>query len=84
MLKKIGWAFGIEPLDEAAAEAAVREDWKRGVDRGVQGSPHFFVGDRGWFCPSLDIHHRPGGFDIGFSEGALREFDTAVFGESVR
>ena len=23
----------------------------------MQGSPHFFVGDRGWFCPSLDISH---------------------------
>ena len=76
VLKKVGWAFGLDRPDEATAEAAVREDWKRGVDRGVQGSPHFFVGDRGWFCPSLDIHHRTGGFDISVSDERLREFRT--------
>jgi predicted DsbA family dithiol-disulfide isomerase len=45
---------------ELAAEpddAAIRADWAEGVERGVVGSPHFFVGDHddGFFCPSLDI-----------------------------
>ena len=46
------------PLDLRTAEQAVRCDWERGKARGVQGSPHFFVGDNGWFCPSLDIAHK--------------------------
>lgn len=33
----------------------VREDWREGLSRGVVGSPHFFCGDIGAFCPSLDI-----------------------------
>jgi predicted DsbA family dithiol-disulfide isomerase len=47
-------------------------DWYEGRQRGVIGSPHFFVGDDGFFCPSLHIetvdghvHIRPdpSGFD---------------------
>jgi len=33
----------------------VREEWHEGQSRGVVGSPHFFCGDIGAFCPSLDI-----------------------------
>jgi predicted DsbA family dithiol-disulfide isomerase len=40
--------------------AAVRADWEDGRRRGVLGSPHFFVGGDGYFCPSLDIR-RVGG-----------------------
>ena len=84
VLKEIGWAFGIEPPDLATAEAAARDDWKRGNDRGVKGSPHFFVGDRDWFCPSLDIDHRDDRFHIAVAEPAMREFHAAAFVEPVR
>ena len=33
----------------------VRDDWVEGRHRGVVGSPHFFAGARGWFCPALHI-----------------------------
>jgi predicted DsbA family dithiol-disulfide isomerase len=36
-------------------EDVVREWWRRGQERGVQGSPHFFCRGRDSFCPSLDI-----------------------------
>lgn len=39
------------------ADAAVRADFDAGTERGVQGSPHFFVGDDHFFCPSLDLGH---------------------------
>jgi 2-hydroxychromene-2-carboxylate isomerase len=42
----------------------VLAEWSRGRDRGVIGSPHFFVGAEGWFCPTLDISHDAGGFRI--------------------
>ena len=37
-------------------EDAVRADWDEGRDRGVIGSPHFYVstGD-GFFCPALNV-----------------------------
>lgn len=33
----------------------VVSDWREGQRRGVIGSPHFFVGEGAYFCPSLDI-----------------------------
>ena len=37
--------------DRARVEARLEE----GRTRGVQGSPHIFIGDSGMFCPLLDI-----------------------------
>lgn len=36
-------------------DAAVIEEWGRGQQRGVKGSPHFFCGRTEAFCPTLDI-----------------------------
>ncbi|HUY21227.1 MAG TPA: DsbA family protein [Acidimicrobiales bacterium] len=36
-------------------DAAVLADWHEGEARGVRGSPHFFCGGEGTFCPSLEI-----------------------------
>jgi 2-hydroxychromene-2-carboxylate isomerase len=33
----------------------VLADYEGGVRRGVQGSPHFFVGASDFFCPGLDV-----------------------------
>ena len=33
----------------------VRDAYEHGVQRGVQGSPHFFIGDADFFCPGLRI-----------------------------
>jgi len=33
----------------------VEGDWRRGRERGVIGSPHFFAGETSLFCPALDI-----------------------------
>ncbi len=38
--------------DDTAASFA---DWHEGQRRGVQGSPHFFIGDESFFCPTLEI-----------------------------
>jgi predicted DsbA family dithiol-disulfide isomerase len=80
VLRAIGQPFGVAPLGPAATESAVREDWELGKARAVQGSPHFFVGDRGWFCPSLDISHEGGRFDIHIAADTMREFYAAALG----
>lgn len=36
---------------------AVEADHADGEQRGVIGSPHYFVGDDDYFCPTLDIGH---------------------------
>ena len=79
VLRTIGAPFAIEPLTPAAAESTVRTDWEHGKTRAVQGSPHFFVGDQGWFCPSLDISHDGTRFDIEIAKETLRDFYAAAF-----
>lgn len=68
----------VPQLDEAAAEAAVREDWERGKALGVLGSPHFFDGARNWFCPTLEIAHLGEIFDVS-CRSDLAEFYDEVF-----
>ena len=80
VLCDIGRRFDVTPLDRLTSENAVRCDWERGKARGVQGSPHFFVGDHGWFCPSLDITHKGERLDIHTADETMRDFYAAAFG----
>lgn len=41
-------------------DRAVLAEWHEGQRRGVEGSPYFFAGGEGFFCPSLDIRHIDG------------------------
>jgi predicted DsbA family dithiol-disulfide isomerase len=70
VLESVAAEHGVaEPFDDTAAVLA---DHAEGVERGVIGSPHFFTGGDGFFCPSLSV-----GRD---AEGALHvELDTAAF-----
>ena len=63
VLARVGAAAGIA-LPLATARSKVLADWHEGRDRGVIGSPHFFVGDEDMFCPSLEISHIDGGLRI--------------------
>ena len=42
------------------ARRQVLAEWAEGRRRGVVGSPHFFVGDAGFFCPTLQIDRQDG------------------------
>ncbi len=72
--------FGIEPPQLGDADVMVRADWRRGTERHVQGSPHFFVGERDWFCPGLAIRHDGDRFDVHADEPHRRELYAAAFG----
>jgi len=56
------------------ASGPVLADWQEGRARGVIGSPHFFVGDESWFCPSLDIRRVDGRLLIRSDPGAFATF----------
>ena len=79
-IAKIAAAFGVELLDPKASTSAVRDDWELGQTRGVKGSPHFFIGDRDWFCPSLEIRHDAEGFDVQVAQTRMQEFYAVVLG----
>jgi predicted DsbA family dithiol-disulfide isomerase len=53
----------------------IRDDLVEGRERGVIGSPHFFIGDTGFFCPTLDITHDGGRLRIA---GDPAEFDALM------
>ena len=54
-------------------------DWEEGRRRGVEGSPHFFLGAQGFFCPSLEIGRVDGHLRIGFDPTRFEEFAARAF-----
>lgn len=72
VLGEIAAGAGLSVEDRADA---VRHDWDEGRARGVEGSPHFFIGDDGFFCPALDIQRVDGHLRI---DADPAEFDRFV------
>ena len=59
--------------------AAVQADYDEGVRRGVSGSPHYWVGADGFFCPALDLgHDDTGHLTARFDTKALATFFARV------
>jgi predicted DsbA family dithiol-disulfide isomerase len=54
VLEEIADDYGMV-LDGSLGDEGVLDDWRRGRERGVKGSPHFFCHGSEAFCPSLDI-----------------------------
>lgn len=61
-------------MPEAGGHDRVVADWHDGRDRGVVGSPHFFVGDDAFFCPLLKIDHGDGHLRITEDDRAAQDF----------
>ena len=57
----------------------VEAEWAMGRARDVIGSPHFFVGDRGLFCPTLTIGHRGDELQISVDRQRFDEFVHLCF-----
>ena len=75
---RIAAEFGLKPVSIGEARASVNAEWEQGRHRGVKGSPHFFVEDREWFCPSLLIKHEGETFEIDIDRARQSEFLDAV------
>jgi predicted DsbA family dithiol-disulfide isomerase len=80
VLTGIAARFGIARPDPAVVAVAVRSDWHTGRTRGVLGSPHFFVADRDWFCPSLVIEHEGDDLVARVADEQMRDFYGAALG----
>ena len=74
VLAKVAADHGIDPPEPGAREL-VQADYERGRERGVVGSPHFFVHGADWFCPSLDIRRAGDRLRISFDQAG---FDALV------
>lgn len=72
VLAGIAGAVGLP--EGADAQDRVRADWAEGQERGVIGSPHFFVGEAGYFCPTLKIERVEGHLHIAGDQARFDEF----------
>jgi predicted DsbA family dithiol-disulfide isomerase len=66
------------PKAGSADDEAVRRSWAEGRTRGVAGSPHFFTPSGDFFCPSLDIEHHGGDYDVRFDREGFERFIAAA------
>ena len=73
VLLDIAGAAGID-LPTGGMRQRVLDDWQEGRERGVVGSPHFFVGTADFFCPSLDITRVDGHLRITSDRAAFDAF----------
>lgn len=79
VLSAIAEAHGFALPDEAAAREAVEADFAAGRERGVEGSPTYFVDGKAFFCPSLNIDHEGGHLRIAVDEPKMHRFLEAAF-----
>ena len=80
VLLDIAEAAGIGPPVHHAQEQ-IREDWADGERRGVIGSPHFFVGRDGYFCPTLKISRTGGQLSVTNNSPAFEAFVGHALGQ---
>lgn len=81
VLAAVAAAHGLPAPGEPPDLSAVLADHEEGRRRGVIGSPHFFVADGGFFCPSLDIQRVDGHLQItADEEGFARFLDRCLTG----
>lgn len=66
-------------IDPERDRAAVLADWAAGTERGVRGSPEFFVAGEAWFCPVLDIRRVDGALQVHVDETSMPRFLDACF-----
>jgi predicted DsbA family dithiol-disulfide isomerase len=55
LLREVAAGHGVDLPSGWERGRAVEEEWHRGEQRGVEGSPHFFADGYGEFCPHLRI-----------------------------
>ena len=65
-----------DPADRTRVEADLAE----GRERGVIGSPHFFVAGVDAFCPALDIHSGDAGLQVSVARDGLESLLQTAFG----
>ncbi len=78
-LASIGESVGVG-LPDDHDRGAVLADLETGHARGVVGSPHFFVGDADFFCPTLDIARTDGRLEISFDTEGFVAFIRKTLG----
>ena len=78
VLARIAAAHDLAP-PATETSATVQIDYDGGRERGVKGSPHFFVASDDFFCPALDLgHDADGHLTARFDADMLAEFFARI------
>ena len=80
VLAEIATANGLD-VPEAGDRDAITADLDEGRRRGVDGSPHFFLGSEGFFCPSLEITRVAGHLQVAFDAARFEQFARQALDE---
>jgi predicted DsbA family dithiol-disulfide isomerase len=72
VLEELAAAHGVEPPTDRHL-ALVGAEWEAGRGRGVEGSPHYFIGSWSRFSPTLDVREVDGRFDVSVHAAGLEE-----------
>ena len=71
-----GFALPMPPME---ASNGVQADYTEGTRRGVRGSPDFWIEDREFFCPSLEIGHDvDGNLTAKFDDDGIRTMVRSI------
>ncbi len=71
------------PAPNSDTSDAVQADYDGGLERGVKGSPHFFVASDDFFCPALDLgHDADGHLTARFDADMLADFFERIDAEA--
>lgn len=79
VLRSVAVEFGAGMPDESEHEMLVRREYENGKERGVLGSPHFFVGGRDWYCPALVITRADGRRHVEIATDRFEDFLSVCF-----
>ena len=80
VLAEIATANGLD-VPEVGDHDAITADLDEGRRRGVDGSPHFFLGSEGFFCPSLEITRVGGHLQVAFDAAQFEQFARQALDE---
>jgi 2-hydroxychromene-2-carboxylate isomerase len=82
VLEEAGRPFGLSVPTEPEASAVAEAALGAGRQRGVVGSPHFFLGASDYFCPALAVgRDESGELEVRFDHERLQAFLAAAFGQ---
>ena len=80
VLAEIATANGLD-VPEVGDRDAITADLDEGRRRGVDGSPHFFLGSESFFCPSLEITRVGGHLQVAFDAARFEQFARQALDE---
>ena len=80
VLAEIATANGLD-VPEVGDRDAITADLDEGRRRGVDGSPHFFLGSEGFSCPSLEITRVAGHLQVAFDAARFEQFARQALDE---